>query len=69
MNTIDPRYPKRFFRGFPRLSVLRYKDKIEFKIFFAFVTKYSNAWFNRLGPSNFYFINLFFCLIKSTIKI
>ena len=58
--TLYIRYPKIFFRGFPRLSVLRCKDKIEFKIFFTFVTLYSNAWFNRLEPSNFYFINLFF---------
>ena len=50
MNTIDPRYPKRFFRGFPRLSVLRYKDKIKFKIFFAFVVLDTVAWFNR--PEN-----------------
>ena len=54
------RYSKKIFRSFPRLSVLRYKDKIEFKIFFAFVALYSIAWFNRLGPSNFYFIYLFF---------
>ena len=63
------RYSKKIFRSFPRLSVLRYKDKIEFKIFFAFVALYSIAWFNRLGSSNFYFIYLFFVLLNPPYEI
>ena len=54
------RYPKNFFRDLLRSSVLVCLDKIKFRIFFAFVILDYMAWLNRLGPSNFYFIDLFF---------
>ena len=63
------RYSKNFFRDLLRSSVLVCSDEIKLKIFFAFVVLDTIAWLNRLGPSKFNFIYLFFCSRKSTIKI
>ena len=61
------RYPKKIFTDLLRSSVLVCLNKIEFKIFFAFMVLDAIAWLNRLGSSNFYLS--FFCSLKSTIKI